>query len=337
MKRALAILVSTSVLALGCGDVTVDNGGDSPNAHPAWGKTQSSQQALQLTPRIELTGVSDVFDVLELTEISFNAEMFVLPEHLDDGLLGDAVPLRYDFSDGTAESIPTERDLVLPNPGNYRVLLRVEPADNGVSLNVTGAYGAPTAVAREKGDEEPAPTTAEPAPTTAEPAPTTADNPDEEPAPTTAEPAPTTAEPAPTTADNIDGEGEGEPVNEPAPTTADGADGEGTPSSEPAPTTAEPAPTTARNKGDTFDPGATQEGGERLYYSSREAFEFYAGVVTVTAESKELVVTWDVRPWLRLVLSEPLGIPAAELDVGSTGGPSVGFRGATKSFKLVTR
>ena len=311
MKRALAILVSTSVLALGCGDVTVDNGGDSPNAHPAWGKTQSSQQALQLTPRIELTGVSDVFDVLELTEISFNAEMFVLPEHLDDGLLGDAVPLRYDFSDGTAESIPTERDLVLPNPGNYRVLLRVEPADNGVSLNVTGAYGAPTAVAREKGDEEPAPTTAEPAPTT--------------------------AEPAPTTADNIDGEGEGEPVNEPAPTTADGADGEGTPSSEPAPTTAEPAPTTARNKGDTFDPGATQEGGERLYYSSREAFEFYAGVVTVTAESKELVVTWDVRPWLRLVLSEPLGIPAAELDVGSTGGPSVGFRGATKSFKLVTR
>ena len=135
----------------------------------------------------------------------------------------------------------------------------------------------------------------------------------------------------------VPGIGEGEPVNEPAPTTADGAEGEGMPSSEPAPTTAEPAPTTARNKGDTFDPGTTQEGGERLYYSSREAFEFYAGVVTVTAESKELVVTWDVRPWLRLVLSEPLGIPATELDIGSTGGPSVGFRGATKSFKLVTR
>jgi len=335
MKRALAILVSSAVLTLGCGDVTVENPGESPNAHPAWGKVNASQQALQLTPRIELTGLSDVFDVLELTEIAFNAEMFVLPEQLDDGLLGDAVPLRYDFSDGTAQSIVVERDLVLPNPGNYRVLLRVEPADNGVSLNLAGAYGSPTAIAREKGDDEPAPTTAEPAPTTAEPAPTTADDPDEEPAPTTAEPAPTTAEPAPTVADNIDGEGE--PVNEPAPTTADGIDGEGTPSSEPAPTTAEPAPTTARNKGDTFDPGTTQEGGERLFYSSREAYEFYAGVVTVTAESKELVVTWDVRPWLRLVLSEPLGIPATELDIGTIGAPSVGFRGATTNFKLVTR
>ena len=302
MKRALAILVSSAVLTLGCGDVTVENPGESPNAHPAWGKVNASQQALQLTPRIELTGLSDVFDVLELTEIAFNAEMFVLPEQLDDGLLGDAVPLRYDFSDGTAQSIVVERDLVLPNPGNYRVLLRVEPADNGVSLNLAGAYGSPTAIAREKGDDEPAPTT---------------------------------AEPAPTVADNIDGEGE--PVNEPAPTTADGIDGEGTPSSEPAPTTAEPAPTTARNKGDTFDPGTTQEGGERLFYSSREAYEFYAGVVTVTAESKELVVTWDVRPWLRLVLSEPLGIPATELDIGTIGAPSVGFRGATTNFKLVTR
>ena len=335
MKRALAILVSTSLLALGCGDATVDSSSDSPNAHPAWGKTQTSQQALQLTPRIELKGLSDVFDVLELTEVTFNAEMFVLPEHLEDGLLGDAVPLRYDFSDGTAQSIVTERDLVLPNPGTYRVLLRVEPADNGVSLNLAGAYGAPTAVAREKGDEEPAPTTAEPAPTTAEPAPTTADNPDEEPAPTTAEPAPTTAEPAPTVADNIDGEGE--PVNEPAPTTADNVDGEGMPSSEPAPTTAEPAPTTARNKGDTFDPGTTQEGGERLFYSSREAFEFYAGVVTVTPESKELVVTWDIRPWLRLVLSEPLGIPTTDLDIGATGAPAVGFRGASTNFELITR
>jgi len=49
------------------------------------------------------------------------------------------------------------------------------------------------------------------------------------------------------------------------------------------------------------------------------------------------VVTWDVRPWLRIVLSEPLGIPATELGVGSTGGPSVGFRDAAKNFKISTR
>ena len=242
-----------------------------------------------------------------MTQIAFNAQVFVLPERLDDGLIGDAVPLRYDFNEGIAQSVAVERDLVLPNPGNYRVLLRVEPADDGVSLNVSGAFGAPEAVAREKG---------------------------EEPAPTTAEPAPTTAEPAPTAADGTEGEGE---ANEPAPTTADSADSDDAPSSEPAPTTAEPAPTTARNKGDTFDPGTTEEAGERLFYTSREAFEFYAGVVTVTAESRELVVTWDVRPWLRLVLSEPLGIPETELGVGSTGGPSVGFRGATKNFKISTR
>jgi hypothetical protein len=326
MSRALPFVIGIFLIGFGCGESTIDSEGDNPNGHSTWGKTGSSQQALQLTPRIELTGVSDVFDALELTQIAFNAQLFVLPERLDDGLIGDAVPLRYDFNEGIAQSVAVERDLVLPNPGNYRVLLRVEPADDGVSLNVSGAFGAPEAAAREKGQE--------PAPTTAEPAPTTADgNDDDEPAPTTAEPAPTTAEPAPTAADGTEGEGE---ANEPAPTTADSADSDDSPSSEPAPTTAEPAPTTARNKGDTFDPGVTEEAGERLFYTSREAFEFYAGVVSVTAESRELVVTWDVRPWLRLVLSEPLGIPETELGVGSTGGPSVGFRGATNNFKIST-
>ena len=176
------------------------------------------------------------------------------------------------------------------------------------------------------------PARSSPACTKQEPAPTAASGKDEEPAPTAArekcEPAPTAAdgndqqeedgdeseacEPAPTATDENDEAGE---VYEPAPTAAD--DSGDAPSAEPAPTAAEPAPTAAREKA-TIDQlivlGEDEDDAE-LTVSTRQEFEFYAGIVDVSSEDDTLRIRWDVRVWLRTVLAAPLRFIDREVEL----------------------
>ncbi|MCA9542180.1 MAG: hypothetical protein KC620_24960, partial [Myxococcales bacterium] len=92
-------------------------------------------------------------------------------------------------------------------------------------------------------------------------------------------------------------------------------------------------PARAKPEGEAFSPGETDVAGARVNVTSREAFEFFAGVVDVRPGDTELVVTWDVRDWLREVLSEPLGLRAVET---SEPAPLDGFADLADAFNLIT-
>ena len=243
-----------AALLLACGnDAAAPSGGAARGDSPA-NPVVSQGDALVLTPRVEVVGLGDVFDTLEVIRLTMFADIFVLPVDLDQGD-GDAVGVRFDFEAGAAHTKTLQRGLELQQPGRYRVLLRVRPDVDGVSVDLQGRVAPEEVLTRGKADE----------------------------------PAPSPAEPAPSPADEAD---------EPAPSPADEAD--------------EPAPSPARNK-----PGAElatgfPEPAREVDVSLHRAYEFYAGTVEVTAGDKELVVTWDVRGWLRLAMADSLGLDAPE-------------------------
>lgn len=289
----------------------------------------AGRAALELLPRVQLIGLGDVHDAVAVDHLSFAADLYVLPDDVQDDLDGDAVAIRFTFDEGTARTEITEGRLRLLEPGRYRVLVRVRPDEAGVSVAVGGAYVLPEDAAglpQHKADE-PAPS---PARGVEEPAPSPADE-AAEPAPSPAEPAPSPAEPAPSPADEA---GSDPAAEEPAPSPAE-------PAPSPARGTAgEPAPSPARARGKAddlgFDPGTTRAEGEALFVRSSLAYEFYAGTVDIAAGDHELVVTWDVRSWLRALLSEPLGLPMPAADVVER--PAVpGFQAAPADFRVETR
>jgi len=305
------IFTIAMIFALGCGVETVNPtssiGGGSEDG--TFADTQRS--ALTLEPTIEVSGTGDVFDMLDVTRLSFDAELFLLPIDIGGSRVGDAVNVRFDFRNQGETLVVPNRNIRLNEPGAYRVLLRVRRAENGVSVGIDGFLSGPTVQKLYKAETAPAPTAAsgkdeEPAPTAArtkcEPAPTAADGNDEEEEEEERE----ICEPAPTAADENDEAGN---AFEPAPTAADG-EGDAPPSSEPAPTAAEPAPTAAREKAtiDEFDLVNNSDDDASLSISTRQEFEFYAGIVNVENTDTALVVRWDVRAWLRTVLAEPLGL-----------------------------
>jgi len=331
------LLTLTLLFVAGCGDHVVVQSSSTGGAPWETSVVGTKDSALTLVPTIEVTGTEHVFDVLDVNRLSFDAELFLLPLDVTGNAAGDAIALHFDFEDGEETTSVSARPFSLAGPGTYRVLLRVHPADDGISLDIGGQISGPI-VERLHKATEPAPTAAdgtdeEPAPTAAsekcEPAPTAADGNNEEPAPTAAR---EKCEPAPTAAD---GDGDAESAYEPAPTAADGE--ENPPSSEPAPTAAEPAPTAAREKTsiDSLELDSDTLEEAELSVSSRQEFDFYAGVVEIGLGDRELLVTWDVRSWLRSVLSEPLGIPD-----GPTSAPAdfeePGFDEMQESFELST-
>lgn len=143
----------------------------------------------------------------------------------------------------------------------------------------------------------------------------------EEPAPIPAEPAPIPALPSP--ADN--------PM-EPAPIPAEPAPIPAEPAPIPAHEGDEPAPIPARDKGEQ-----TVAGNDAVYVRSRLAYEFFAGDVEIHEGDQALVVTWDVRRWLRSMLASPLGVS----QVDDTISPEVGLPGAfqkvAEDFRLDAR
>lgn len=286
--NARSLMLAGALLGLaGCGDVDRDD----PTTLPTDPTFATADGPLSLAPRVDVRGIEDVFDVLEVTHLSFDAELFVLPVDPSSANPGTVVTLRVEVADGEAHTEALGGEVMLETDGRYRVLLRIAPLDDGISVNVDGAFAGPEA---ERNKAEPAPTPAEPAPTPAEPA------------PTPAEPAPTPAEPAPTPA-------------------------------EPAPTPAEPAPTPARAKAGLpgIDPGHTRNSGAPVSVASREAFEFYVGVVEILPGDTELVITWDVRSWLRSLLADPLGISLE--DTGDVPGVPGSFQDLDAQFGLIAQ
>ncbi len=295
MNRAVWILSALLALA-GCGDEDAAISGRAGNAAPADGPASAAESRLVLAPRVELIGLGDVFDALRVTRLAFTAEVFLLPEEIGAGV-GDAVDIRFDFEDGVADTATLQRDLHLDAPGRYRILLRLYAPDaETASVEVQGTVLDAEAIARNKADE--------PAHSPAEPAPSPADEADE--------PAPSPAEPAPSPADEAD---------------------------EPAPSPAEPAPSPARQKPDD-DPAGLRPGellpeGQPVDVALRRSFEFYAGTVEVTPGDRELVVTWDIRAWLRVMLAEPLGLPAPTHEAFEPARP--GFSEAPTDFRADAR
>ena len=70
--------------------------------------------------------------------------------------------------------------------------------------------------------------------------------------------------------------------------------------------------------------------------SSGDAFEFVAGTVNVNRSQSELIVTWDVRGWLRIMFADPLGIPEA-LPMEAIFSSKPGFDDSRDSFNVICR
>ncbi len=328
-------------------------------------------RAFALTPRIEIDGIDSVVEALEVTDLSFDAELFLIPEQIDAGQLGDAVALHFELSEGMSTTQLIGRKLQLAAGGTYKVFIRARSAQDGITLDVTGKM--PVSAYEElshqlsSGDKaEPAPTPADEGVMPCEPAPTPA----EEPAPTPAD------EPAPTAAaetdemqvcpegdndddDNGVDDAEPSPTDEPAPTPA--AEPAPTPAEEPAPTPAEePAPTAASNTGMQADgehPGgaeswvAREDDQVRLAFESDASesdegtlslvaldnFEFFAGQVDLRPEDKVLVIEWDVSNWLRDLLSRPLNLATPTHPFERAEREHPGFDRTTEDFSLSTQ
>ncbi|MEE2756935.1 MAG: hypothetical protein VYA30_09750 [Myxococcota bacterium] len=299
--------------------------------------------ALTLTPSLEVSGVTDVFSVLNVTSLKFDAELYVLPVESNRFFGGDAVDILFELDANGQTTITPSRELILGESGAYRVLLRVRQSDNGHSLDLGGMLSGPIVWQINETFREPAPTAASGNKMDMEPAPTAADE-KCEPAPTAAsdgrqdgsgDDPETDCEPAPTAAD---GEDEGTTL-EPAPTAARDDD-ESDMASEAAPTAAEPAPTAARTKKatiETFEVDSNGEDDATLTISSSQEFEFYAGIADIQASDSTLVIRWDVRQWLRALLSEPLGIDPVDASFTELEAPSQGqFVDSPNAFELET-
>ena len=55
--------------------------------------TTQIEQALELVPTIEAIGLNDVFEMLDVTHLAFDAELFPDSLDIDNGASGDAVNL----------------------------------------------------------------------------------------------------------------------------------------------------------------------------------------------------------------------------------------------------
>jgi hypothetical protein len=76
---------------------------------------------------------------------------------------------------------------------------------------------------------------------------------------------------------------------------------------------------------------------EPVYVRSRQAYNFYAGTVDVQRGDTELLVTWDVRTWLRSVLADQLGIgDGAQTDYTQTP-QQPGFADVPDDFRIDAR
>ncbi|MBU0551699.1 hypothetical protein KJ940_09430 [Myxococcota bacterium] len=258
---------------------------------------------LSLRPRLEPIGLSRVDERLTLTALDFNAEIFLLPEALDDGPRSDAVGLSFHYEEGQAVT-SSARALRVSEAGRFQVLVRVRPGPDGYSVRLTGHLdheeGALTAL-EERGEAGPIA-----ARDKWEAGPIAARDEDEA---------------GPIAARDED---------EAGPIAARDED--------------EAGPIAARDKGEAGPIAARDEDPSALgllrpdrlsllplSVDSEEAFEFYAGVVDVGEDAQELLVTWDVRFWIRTLLAD-----VVDLD---TRAPltQAGFQDMPSEFRLIAR
>ncbi|MBU1899495.1 hypothetical protein KKB55_17270 [Myxococcota bacterium] len=291
---------------------------------------------LSLRPRLEPIGLSRVDERLTLTALDFNAEIFLLPEALDDGPRSDAVGLSFHYEEGQAVT-SSARALRVSEAGRFQVLVRVRPGPDGYSVRLTGHLdheeGALTAL-EERGEAGPiaARDKWEAGPIAArdedEAGPIAARDEDE-------------AGPIAARDEDEAGPIAARDEDEAGPIAARDEDEAG-------PIAArdedEAGPIAARDKGEAGPIAARDEDPSALgllrpdrlsllplSVDSEEAFEFYAGVVDVGEDAQELLVTWDVRFWIRTLLAD-----VVDLD---TRAPltQAGFQDMPSEFRLIAR
>ena len=306
--------VSVAIFAFACGEISASKSNDSGEV----GGSPIDDRALELTPRLELIGLGDVFDALRVTDVRFSAELFLLPESdSEDAIGGDAIGVDFHFNGENALTRLQRRTLKLSRPGHYQLFVRIHPVGDGPSVSVGASVLDEDLVHdRLKGDSsEPVPSPDEPVPSPDEPVPSPDEpvpSPDDE----------TDEEPVPSPDDGDDNEPFQNPPDAPEsdPTASVDNDAPNADPSEPVPSEPVPSPDvpvpspaddTTRSKGNLGDLNSADlsealivEAGEVVIIRSRRAFDFDAGAVVVHAESTELVVTWDVRNWLRTLLSD---------------------------------
>ncbi|MBU1431618.1 hypothetical protein KKF91_13830 [Myxococcota bacterium] len=269
---------------------------------------------LSLRPRLEPIGLSRVDERLTLTALDFNAEIFLLPEALDDGPRSDAVGLSFHYEEGQAVT-SSARALRVSEAGRFQVLVRVRPGPDGYSVRLTGHLdheeGALTAL-EERGEAGPIA-----ARDKWEAGPIAARDEDE-------------AGPIAARDEDEAGPIAARDEDEAGPIAARDED--------------EAGPIAARDKGEAGPIAARDEDPSALgllrpdrlsllplSVDSEEAFEFYAGVVDVGEDAQELLVTWDVRFWIRTLLAD-----VVDLD---TRAPltQAGFQDMPSEFRLIAR
>ena len=283
-------------LVIGCGaDENQTNKNDTAGNQKAPINAYATENALTVEPVLEIAGVQDVFDLLDVTRLAFDAEIYVLP--LDSGQYfgGDSVGVAFELDEAGSSRVVAERALRLADIGAYRVLLRLKRRADGISLDLGGLVSGELL---ESIEMEPAPTAARDK---------------EEPAPTAAR-----EDCVEDGSGEQDGAGSDDEASEPAPTAADGGSEDDGMEFEPAPTAArgdsdgpmqEPAPTAARDKRATIESLNTAEDGEAsLFCGNRRDFEFYAGIVELNRDDQMLLIRWNIQNWLRSVLAEPFGL-----------------------------
>jgi hypothetical protein len=327
MTRALILLVAVCIGALACApdDDAVRSGVGASDGTGDDLATRSDQ--ITLAPRVVLLGLNEIDETIRLNELAFEAEIFVLPDDRagTDGM-GDVASVAYEYVRGRSLTSLLGEGVVLPGEGTYHVSVQIRAMADEPTVQVSGEYTEQVEQDLGGGGTDRAPYTPgsgdQGQSSDSEPTPEPMDGEGDEPTPEPMdgegdEPTPEPMEPTP---EPMDGEGD-----EPTPEPMDEGEGD-EPTPEPmdegaAETGGEGAATGGADRdaeGTFADEVMTRiqpDPGDPIQVDSFREFTFYAGTVEVRRDSTDLIVTWDVRGWLRALLAQALGLQVSEASV----------------------
>lgn len=283
MTRALILLVAVCIGALACApdDDAVRSGVGASDGTGDDLATRSDQ--ITLAPRVVLLGLNEIDETIRLNELAFEAEIFVLPDDRagTDGM-GDVASVAYEYVRGRSLTSLLGEGVVLPGEGTYHVSVQIRAMADEPTVQVSGEYTEQVEQDLGGGGTDRAPYT-----------PGSGDqgqSSDSEPTP-----------------EPMDGEGD-EPTPEPMDEGAAETGGEG----------AATGGADRDAEGTFADEVMTRiqpDPGDPIQVDSFREFTFYAGTVEVRRDSTDLIVTWDVRGWLRALLAQALGLQVSEASV----------------------
>lgn len=325
LSPILGFVVGGLLFGAGCGEGLDGGSGDSA-VQGAQSAPGDSESALNIHPRVELIGLSDIYSDFELTHLDFTARLYLLPS--DGSAAGVSAEMDVEFDGDRVYTHLNAEHLTLAQGGTYDVLLGIYPSDGRASVIIGGNLDLPVddiTESRGKGDDAEQQDNFEPVPMPAR-------NPADDPGAESGEPA---SEPVPMPARN------GDPSSEPVPMPAR----DGDPSSEPVPMPARDGDN--RGKGElpgerdlegeeVLDPTDDRGNalGEPVFVQSRRIFEFRVGQISLDEDTRELLVTWDVSEWLGALVADAFGEP---VETSSSDEPEAGFSDTQQTFQLSSK